>query len=361
MQFLGTHVANQQTFQNRSASPPNPINGQVFTQHDLEASHIVTPQNQGDATSRPANSGPVEPSSPAQDAGLLDTATVDFAAQDAANETGRRLTDFDHLRQIQERIPPSGNNGVPRDPTQQDFPKSISSLVVPRVTEKPVEHVVVLLHDFAGTEKTLESFAKKLRDRLPETAFVCLRGVAPVPTGNSGHNWADSSNDWSGSFSGAGRKILIDVVKTGLITKCGFQPRNIILLGHGQGGMAALATAAAFNKIELGGVITIGGPMPACAQLPENAKAKTPALVLRRDLGDIDAPALQRLRDNFVSLDVSTQPGVHNPIPEEQVEIKPLLDFFAHRLWREEWTQQAILSFGRKLKLRYQSIMLTSH
>ena len=338
MQFLTRRSVNQQAFHNRSASHSNPIHEQFPT------------ENQGEVTSRPSNSSPVELSSPTQDIGLRDTSAVDFAAQHLSNETGRRITDFEHLRQIQERIPPSGNNGVPRDPTQQDFPKSTSLTVVPRVTEKPVEYVVVLLHDYAGTEKTLEPFAKKLRDRQPETAFVLLRGVAPVPTGNSGHNWADSSSDWSGSFSGAGRKILTDVVKAGLISECGFQPRNIILLGHGQGGMAALATVAAFDKIELGGVITLGGPMPVCAQLSENVKAKTPALVLRSELGDIDAPALKRLRDNFVSLDVSTQSGVDNKIPEEKAEIKPILDFFAHRLWREEWTQQAILSFGRKLK-----------
>ena len=348
MQFLRKHMLNQQISQDRSASQPNPSNGQLPTQYDREASHVVTPQNQGEATSRPSGSRPVGSSSPTQDVGLRDTTAVDFAAQRASNETGQCFTDFDYLRQIQERIPPSGNNGVPRDPTPQDFPKSISLTIVPRVTEKPVEHVVVLLHDFAGTEITLEDFAKRLRDGQPETAFILLRGVAPVSIGNSGHNWADPSSDWNGSFSGAGRKILIDVIKHGLISECGFQPRNIILLGHGQGGMAALATVAACDKIELGGVITVGGPMPACAQLPEDVKAKTPALVLRRELGDIDAPVLQRLRDNFVSLDVSTLPGVHNTIPEEQVEIKPVLDFFTHRLCREEWTQQAILSFGRQ-------------
>ena len=310
----------------------------------------MTPQNQRETTSRPSILYPVELSSPIPDAGLRGTAAFDFAAQNASNKTGRRVAEFDHLRQIQGRIPPSGNDGVPRDPTQEDFPKSISLTVVPRATEKPVEHAVVLLHDFAGTEKTLEPLATRLRNRQPETAFILLRGVAPVPTWNSGHHSAGSSNDWSETFPGACHRILADVVKTGLINECGFQPRNIVLLGHGQGGMAALATAAAFDKIELGGVVTIGGPLPAYAQLPENIKAKTPALVLRRDLGDIDAPALQRLRDNFVSLDVSTQPGVGNTIPEEQAEVQPLIDFLAHRLSREEWTQQAILSFGRKLR-----------
>jgi len=264
----------------------------------------------------------------------------------SVSPAGQRIIEFERLREVQESIPTIGN-GAPRLPTPDDFPRSISTVVVPRATEKPVEHVVILLHDFGGTEMTLETFAIRLRERQPETAFVLLRGLESVPTGNSGHNWADSQSDWDGGFSGVGRKILMDVIKTGLITNCGFEPRSIILLGHGQGGMAALATAAACHRLEFGGVITIGGPMPAYAQLPHNVKARTPALVLRRELGDINASALQQLRDSFVCLDISTQPGIHDIVPELQEEIEPLLEFFAHRLGREEWTKQAILTFGR--------------
>ncbi len=378
----------------------DPINGGFTSQQDTEASHIGAIQDQSAVTSPPMASSPIESSS-TQGEGPRATNAVNLAALEASGEAtesssgkprlanhgenleqyrpktqlplsrtleidvptsspvartggvspaGQRVKEFDRLSEVQESIPFNGS-GAPRLPTRDDFPPSISSIIVPRVTEKPVEHVVVLLHDFGGNEETLETFAFRLRERQPETAFVLLRGLESVPTGNSGHNWADSHSDWDGGFSGVGRKILIDVIKTGLIVKCGFEPRGIVFLGHGQGGMAALATVAACHRLEFGGVITIGGPMPAYAQLPYNVKARTPALLLRRELGDINGCALQHLRDSFMSLDISTQPGVHDTIPEQQKEIEPLLDFFAHRLGREEWTKQAILSFGRELAL----------
>ena len=364
----------------QSKSSRDPIDGNSNSHFAVQASRDVTPHS---ATSSPIDSYFTG------NAGLRDATTVGFAGLDTNSESAessggwprlaapignfaphshttrhhvdrkaRSVVDFDRLCDIQETILSSGN-GPSRLPTRDDFPRSMSLAVVPRMTEKPVEHVVILLHEFGGTEETLEAFALRLRERQPETAFILLRGVESVPTGNSGHNWSDPGNDWNEGFSGAGRKILIDVIKTGLITNCGFEPRNIMLLGHGQGGMAALATVAACHTLELGGVVTIGGPMPAYAQLPHNIKARTPALVLRRELGDINAAALQQLRDNFVCLDVSTQPGVHVTIPERQEEIEPVLDFFAHRLGREEWTKQAILSFGTKLDCLHLITMLT--
>lgn len=123
-------------------------------------------------------------------------------------------------------------------------------------------------------------------------------------------------------------------------------PSNIMIIGHCQGGMAALATVASWDGVEFGGVISIGGPLPSYVQLPPTVKAKTPALILRTVSGNIHQSALQRIKTTFVTVDVETRAGAHDTIPDEPDALKPILEFFAHRFHREEWEKQAILSLG---------------
>lgn len=76
-----------------------------------------------------------------------------------------------------------------------------------------------------------------------------------------------------------------------------------MLVGHGQAGMAALAAAASWDQIELGGVVLIGGRMTSYAQLPAMAKAKTPALICHAELGDFIPSALQNIGEDFIYVD----------------------------------------------------------
>lgn len=122
-------------------------------------------------------------------------------------------------------------------------------------------------------------------------------------------------------------------------------PSNIMILGHCQGGMAALAMVGLWDEVEFGGVISIGGPLPPDVQLPSAVKAKTPALILRAELGDINPSALNRIKETFVTVDVETREGAHDTVPDQNA-LRPILDFFAHRFHREEWEKQAIVSFG---------------
>lgn len=240
-------------------------------------------------------------------------------------------------------------SGAPRLPEKSDFPLATLS-IIPKVTVELAEvrltHVVILLHEAGGSKESLKKFAWRLQNRRPDCAFVILQGSTLVPGKEKSYHWGDRQDDWNGGFLGASSLILKHVIESGLISVCGFGPRNVVLLGHGQGGMAALATVSACDGIELGGVVTIGGPMPTSIRPPSSAKIKTPFLILRGVHGGHDYSTLQLLRKSFIHVDIST---IQDAIPEKPKDLEPLLEFFAHRLGGEEWTKQSILSLGEFL------------
>lgn len=253
---------------------------------------------------------------------------------------------LEDLRQIQRKVSLRSED-APRLPTRDDFLLSISVDIIAGDIDEPVKHIIILLHDYSGTETSLQSLARRLSTRQPNCAYVLLRATEPVSPGNSGYHWADSQNNHDEGFFRCSRRILMDVIQDCLISKCNFNPRNIILLGHCQGGMAALATVASWDQVEFGGVISIGGPMPVYTHLPSDVKARTPALIIRAELGDVTPLAMQCIKENFICVDSELRNGAHDTIPETPDELRPLLSFFAHRLEREEWEKQAILSLGK--------------
>ena len=262
--------------------------------------------------------------------------------------------DFDNIRSTQEIIP-SNANATRRLPTRADFPSSVSLEILQPVTDVQIEKVIIMLHNYAGTERSLEVLSRRLQQHYPESAFLLVRGQEGVPAGNSGYHWADPRNDWDGTFVNACRFLLLDVVKDSLIAKCGFSARDIILFGHIQGGMAALAATASWDTIEYGGAISLGGPMPDCAQLTQGRKAKTPVLALGSTQGDINPAALERMQKSFCHVTQDLRLRSQDAAPEAPEDLKslmiPLLDFLAHRLRRDEWTKQAVLSLGNQPRI----------
>ena len=236
-------------------------------------------------------------------------------------------------------------DGPPRTPLPADFPRVLSMKIVNSV--QPVESCIILMHNLASSEASLERHVEVLRSKQPQSAFILLRGVQLIEPGNSGYHWADANGMMGEGFIRTSRVILEDIIRDGLIAKCGFPPRDIVVLGHGQGGMAALAAIACWNSIEFGGVVSFGGPMPGYAQLPLNVKAKTVALIYGATHGDITPSALQQIKENFSFTDHHISPSGYDTVPVSDKEIAPLLEFFAHRLKREEWKRQAVISFGK--------------
>ena len=236
-------------------------------------------------------------------------------------------------------------DGPPRFPEKGDFPSSVTVGLLEPDVDAEAHHCVVLLHSYGSNEKALRNVARKLQKNQKDSAFILLRGITPVQGDEDCYHWADQDGAINEGFLAASWLILSTVIKDTLIAKCHFRPREILILGKTQGGMAALAAAAAWGKIELEGVVSLGGPLPAYSQLPDIIKARTPALILGGALGNVTATALQQIQDNFTYVDSDLQPRVDDEIPEAAV-IERLRAFFAHRLGREEWKKQAIISFG---------------
>ncbi|KAL8647250.1 MAG: hypothetical protein Q9210_005670 [Variospora velana] len=287
-----------------------------------------------------SNSSPIEP--------LLSSPTTGNAS--------RRVSPVDPLKRRREalkkslqKVPISGDS-TPRKPMTTDFAHPLQVQVIPKYTKEGIniKHVVVLLHGYGGTESSLDELASHLHGQHPETSFVLLRGPEPVSTPNSGYHWADRSDEGDGPFVNS-EEILTQMIKSSLIDTCGFYPRNILLMGHGQGGMAVLATAALWEDIELGGAVSIGGPLPSYARSASFSKIKTPALVVGGNLGDLTPFALERIKNSFSTVDTCILPDthdtVHDTVPDTDQSRKPLLEFFAHRLRQEEWKKQAVISF----------------
>ena len=255
----------------------------------------------------------------------------------------------EELRKKQEAIH-INVDGPSRTPVLEDFPRALSMKIVNPT--QPVESCIVLMHNLASNEASLNDHVEILKSKYPESAIILLRGLRSIEPENSGYHWADANGDVDEGFINTSRVILEDIIQDVLLAKCRFHPREIVILGHGQGGMAALAATACWNCIEFGGVVSLGGPMPAHVQVPSNIKAKTPVLIYGGARGDIALAALQQILENFSCTDHYDPPSGHDTIPLSEEEIAPLLEFFAHRLRREEWKRQAVISFGKDSRCR---------
>lgn len=271
----------------------------------------------------------------------------------AVSPAGWLKKECEELRKKQEELQ-MNIDGPPRVPEQADFPRALSMKIVKPV--KPVENCIIMMHHLANNELSLDSLAQTLHNQKRESAFILLRGLQSIEPGNCGYHWADADGTMDEGFINTCRVVLEDIIQDGLMARCRFRPRDIVILGHGQGGMAALAATASWNCIEFGGVVSFGGPMPGYVQLGPNVKAKTPALVYGSTRGDITADALRQIQENFSFTDHHIPTSGHDTVPLSDKEIESLLKFFAHRLGREEWKRQAIISFGKSLYCLWNTI-----
>jgi len=144
----------------------------------------------------------------------------------------------------------------------------------------------------------------------------------------------DQSNgelDMDTGFKASTRLILDHVVREGLVGKCGYQAREIVLFGFAQGGMAGLAAAAEFEG-ELGGVVSIGGGLPDSLARGEK-KCTTPVLVCRASRGSkVTDSAVARVKDVFEHVEVKDWKRDRDGMMRNREEMMPIMQFFARRL-----------------------------
>ena len=217
--------------------------------------------------------------------------------------------------------------------------------------DSDVAYVVICLHDSGRDESAWIPFAKQHLAH-PQTTFLFLGGIkrirAPANGQGMGLYWSDDGPDGN-TFQRATRLILEEIVIGILITKCNIPPRNIALIGEGQGGTAALTMACAWGATRLGGIVSLNGPCPEyiISQM-QYPKIPTPVLLLGGDLGHISPHAAHKIRHLFLHVDIQLQTGTQDfALNNKSDGAQMVSEFLAHALRQEEWETQAILTLGK--------------
>lgn len=239
----------------------------------------------------------------------------------------------------------SSRQPSPHVPTKSDFPSSIQLEIIPPPKDQAPLNILLLLHGLGDNEKPFATLGQQLN--LPYTACISVRGPAPVPALFTGSNalsfhWGDDiifdqgtgEIDLDSGFEKAMAVILEQVIDQVLIKNCGYGPRDLVILGYGQGGMAGLRVAAQKPELEMGGVISIGGRLPSSptSALP-NSKAKTPVLVLGGSRStQVTRSAMDALKARFSNVEYVKWAKEEDSMPKNRDEILPIMRFFARRL-----------------------------
>ena len=221
-----------------------------------------------------------------------------------------------------------------RLPKVSDFSSDhVISITPPPGSGKPV-NVLILLHGLGDKHESMKLLGERIA--LPETVCIALQGPTPLPFDIGGYHWGDDVVFDQGSASmdpdtgfKKSTKVLLDVVKN-LQDKCGYRLRDLLFFGYGQGGMAALK--AALDLEEIGGIVSIGGPLPTDADTPTN-KSKTPIIVLGGSSDSaITDSAVTRLKSAFVFVEHKKFKRPGDSPPRSRDEMLPIMSFLARRL-----------------------------
>ncbi|KAK7189769.1 phospholipase/Carboxylesterase superfamily protein, partial [Paraphaeosphaeria sporulosa] len=226
-----------------------------------------------------------------------------------------------------------------RLPTQADFPSSVTLSITPPPPSHPATNILLLLHGLGDTHSAFTKLGTQLN--LPETACLSLRAPAPLPFDLPGFHWGDDmvfdqhsgEMDVDTGFAASTKVVLDTVIKEGLIAKCGYAAREIVLFGFAQGGMLALQVASSCGE-ELGGVVSVGGAPSLSAPLPTAGKKnRTPVLVCKASRGSsVTDSAEKRLKDIFEFTEVKEWKRVGDGMMRNREEMLPIMQFLARRL-----------------------------
>lgn len=189
--------------------------------------------------------------------------------------------------------------------------------------------------------------------KLPGILAISVRGTAPLPAvlGDQGWHWGDDlmmdegrgELDHDPGFERAERLIVEELVKEVLISKCGWEMRDIILFGFGQGGSLALGLASHVRSQPrvvdtespqadpkaFKGAVSIGGPLPnsMVPTISSRQKSKTKVLVCQLDVEDVDG-----VKREFEDVKAVQWRRRELDMPRDREEMFPIMKFLADRL-----------------------------
>ncbi|KAL4917954.1 Alpha/Beta hydrolase protein [Aspergillus aurantiobrunneus] len=241
-----------------------------------------------------------------------------------------------------------------RSPTTSDFPSSLTFTLTPptqSTNTRPPPNILLLLHGLGDTLNPFTTLGTQLA--LPETTVLTIQAPTALPLDLPGFHWGDDINfdsrtgalDMDAGFTKTTKLLVEDVIKTVLVGKCGYRPREIIVLGFGQGGMVGLVAAEkifaegsgeAGSGTELAGIISIGAAYPlslAGKKKSEQGKSRTPILVVAgRDSEVVTESAVKRTKDVFEFVEVHEYRRRGDTMPRSREEMVPIMRFFGRRL-----------------------------
>lgn len=224
-------------------------------------------------------------------------------------------------------------------PISSDFPKHAQLSIIPPPQAAQPSNVLILLHGLGDTEASFSALGRQLG--LPETTCISLQALTPLPFELGGFHWGDDivfdqtsgEMDIDTGFTKSVSLIQKDVISDVLIAKCGYKPRNILLFGFGQGAMVALAAAVSLPE-KLGGVISVGGSLPAMSVNPSTPNtSQTPLLLLGGSSSTkITRTAVEGLQKVFKNTEYHKWDKPGDSMPRNREEMLPIMRFFARRL-----------------------------
>ncbi|KAI8956808.1 alpha/beta-hydrolase [Daldinia sp. FL1419] len=259
-----------------------------------------------------------------------------------------------------------------RVPKPEDFnhlsPSLHISLIFPKVPETTTA-ILIIFHGLGDSEESFATFAKNIN--LPGVLAISVRGVSPVPPSLLGLSAAEAARpaqhfhwgddlalspttgdlDPDPGFSTAEGLVLRKLVRETLIEKCGWDTRDILLFGFGQGGSLALGLSSKLRQeekavdvtdgsksglgLEFKGAISIGGPLPSSmvSTLSIREKARTPVLACHgRSSEAFDDEAIDFLKKEFADVREVKWKKNDDGMPQSRDEMLPIMQFFAERL-----------------------------
>jgi predicted esterase len=231
----------------------------------------------------------------------------------------------------------------PRLPTKSDFPSSIHLDIVPPPKDQAPVNILLLLHGLGDNEIPFAGLGRQLN--LPYTTCISIRAPSPVPalfTGSDApsFHWGDDiifdqstgEVDLDAGFTKSTSMLWDEVINGVLLEKCHYTPRDVMILGFGQGGMVGLHVAALKPEMEFGGVISIGGRLPSSSS-SAGSKARTPVVVLGGSRStQVTRSAVDALKARFVDVEYVKWAKTGDSMPASREEMMPIMRFFARRL-----------------------------
>ncbi|KAK0291843.1 hypothetical protein LTR35_001271 [Friedmanniomyces endolithicus] len=231
-----------------------------------------------------------------------------------------------------------------RLPVAADFPANVVLTVVPPPNNDPPTNILLLLHGLGDKHTSFTKLGQQLN--LPETACIAVQGPQGLMD-LDGFHWGDDiifdSNN-GGLDPDAGFRqstaVLKALVEEGLVRKCGYRAREIMVFGLGQGGMAGLSLAVALHQAakstsdgELGGVISIGGGLPGEAPAALVNKCKASVLVCGGSSDSVVTPSSEeKLKHVFETVETKRYRRPGDTMPRDRDEMLPVMQFFSRRL-----------------------------